>query len=53
MAAHTSRKGTGRDRDPLSGLCPLHNLGAIIVDEEHDSAYKQDETPRYNAETSL
>lgn len=27
---------------------PLENLGVIIVDEEHEAAYKQDESPRYH-----
>jgi primosomal protein N' (replication factor Y) (superfamily II helicase) len=29
-------------------FAPLENLGLIIIDEEQESAYKQDETPRYN-----
>lgn len=28
---------------------PLKNLGLIIIDEEHDDAYKSTQTPRYNA----
>ncbi|HKB80705.1 MAG TPA: primosomal protein N', partial [Thermoanaerobaculia bacterium] len=35
---------------PRSALfTPFQRLGVIIVDEEGDGAYKQDETPRYNA----
>ena len=30
-------------------FAPLKNLGVIIIDEEHSSTYKQDNTPRYNA----
>lgn len=29
-------------------FAPLENIGIIIVDEEHETTYKQDKTPKYN-----
>ena len=30
-------------------FAPTDNIGIIIIDEEHDSSYKSESTPRYNA----
>lgn len=30
-------------------FAPLHNLGLVVMDEEQESTYKSERTPRYNA----
>lgn len=47
---HRIRRG---DVDVVVGtrsaiFAPLQSLGLIVVDEEHDGSYKQDESPRYH-----
>ncbi len=66
IAVIHSRMSTGERRDSLAELvsgkktvvigvrsailAPLENVGLIIVDEEHDGSYKQDDPePRYHA----
>ena len=46
------RRIRGGDVDVVAGtrlavLAPLSDVGLIIVDEEHDAAYKSDRTPRF------
>ncbi|MBR4317577.1 MAG: primosomal protein N' [Kiritimatiellae bacterium] len=48
---HRIRRGEARVVvGPRSAVfAPVQRLGLMIVDEEHDSGYKQDESPRYSA----
>ncbi len=48
---HRIRRGEARVVvGPRSAVfAPVRQLGLMIVDEEHDNGYKQDESPRYSA----
>ena len=47
---HSIHRGRARIAiGPRSALfAPVQNLGLIIVDEEHDASYKQENSPRYH-----
>jgi len=49
---HTNHPAAQVVIGPRSALfLPYTDLGLIVLDEEHESSYKQDETPRYHART--
>ena len=49
LAVHCGGGGGSGRRRPLAIFAPTRQLGLIVMDEEHESTFKQETVPRYHA----
>ncbi len=49
LEGHRRRRGEGGGRRALGLFLPFSRLGLVIVDEEHEQAYKQEDGVHYHA----